>query len=54
MYIEHTPQGYNMMGLSPELLEEIILALRDTYPLEECPKIKELVDKAEYEINNNS
>ena len=50
MYIEHTPQGYNVMGLSPEQLEEIIQALRDFYPLDECPELQKLVSKVEYEL----
>ena len=53
MYIEHTPQGYNVMGVPPELLEEIIMALREFYPLDECPKVQQFVDKAEKELSQN-
>jgi hypothetical protein len=50
MYIEHTPQGYNIMGVPQELLADIIGALREFYPLEDCPKIQTFVDKAEHEL----
>ena len=52
MYIEHTPQGYNIMGMSSELLEEIVFALRETYPLEDCPTVCQLVAEAEKELKS--
>jgi hypothetical protein len=52
MYIEHTPQGYNIMDASPVVLTCIIEALREYYPLEDCPKIQDFVVKAEHELKN--
>jgi hypothetical protein len=28
MYIEYTPQGFNIIGLSPEMLEKILRSLK--------------------------
>jgi hypothetical protein len=53
MYIEHTPQGYNIMGVSPELLDDIIMALREYYQLDDFPKIQKFVEKAEKELINH-
>jgi hypothetical protein len=51
MYVEYTPQGFNMMNVSPELLDEIILALRECYLLSECPTIQRFIAEAEKEQN---
>jgi hypothetical protein len=52
MYIEHTPQGYNIMGVSIALLSEIIWALLDTHPVDELPEIRKFIDEAEQELKS--
>jgi hypothetical protein len=52
MYIEYTSQGFNIIGLSQELLSEIIRALRFSWS-EKKPDVQELIDKVEEELKNN-
>ena len=54
MYIEHTPQGYNVMGVSPELLEDIINLFKLLFPISYKKNNKDaesFVQMAENELN---
>jgi hypothetical protein len=53
MYIEHTPQGFNIIGLSAETLTEIIRAFRHSCRPEEHTECCLLVQEAEKELLNN-
>jgi hypothetical protein len=54
MYIEYTPQGFNIIGLSAETLAEIIRAFRSIRRQEQRPEVRRLLTEAETELNNNS
>jgi hypothetical protein len=54
MYIEYTPQGFNIIGLSAETLTEIIRAFRRSCLPEEHPEFSLLVQEAEKELILNS
>ena len=53
MYIEHTPQGYNIMGVSPELLKEIINLFKLLFPMsyKKNKEAESFVQMAENELN---
>lgn len=52
MYIEHTPQGFNIIGISPELLLRFIMEFKSII-YRDNPEAYKFVVEAEKELNNH-